>query len=101
MKNPHTSMTCTEAVRQTVQRWPIGEMKMGPALCDEVRDILSLHGARDRPMDGTILRRMREIANEYGVEHMRGNESKYIKIKKAQRSCPISINHEQKQDGEV
>ena len=99
MNNPQKEMTCTEAVRRAVQRWPIGEKKFGPVICDEVRNILYLHNSRLEPMDGTILRRMREIADAYGIEHVRGNESKYVKTDRARSFSEAPNNYNADTEG--
>lgn len=72
-------LTCTEAVHIVLRRWMPGVQKIGDEISGEVQVVLDNAGAKIKPMQTTIMRRMRECADFYGVKHVYGNKSEYIK----------------------
>ena len=72
-------LTCTEAVHIVMRRWLPGVQKIGDEISGEVQVVLDNAGVGIKPMQTTIMRRMRECADFYGVKHVYGNKSEYIK----------------------
>ncbi|MGH0053798.1 MAG: hypothetical protein ACQ5SW_10455 [Sphaerochaetaceae bacterium] len=75
-------MSAEKAVSILCERWRIGEKKTGRAIQREVENILLDAGVPEvaLPMQVTIMRRMRDIDDSYGVHIITGKcKSTYIK----------------------
>jgi DNA-binding transcriptional regulator GbsR (MarR family) len=72
-------MTTTEAVRQELNRWAPGDKKHAYDIHQDVLSILRSHGVWKRPLDGTVMRRVREMADMYRIRTLKPGESLYIK----------------------
>jgi len=72
-------MSIKEATRRVCQRWPFGQKKLGYQIHAEVVSELGVNGRRIRPLDSTVLRRLREVAHEFGVRPMKASESEYVR----------------------
>ena len=69
-------MTTTGCVIQLLSDWQPGTEKYGYEICDAVKARLA--DEHKRPLESTILRRLREHAAEYKL-HTVGGESRYRK----------------------
>lgn len=76
-------MSAEEAVTILCKRWPIGEKKTGRSIHREVETILLNAGVPEYklPMQVTIMRRMRDVDDSFGVHVLEGQKcrSTYIK----------------------
>ena len=69
-------MTTTGCVIQVLSDWEPGTEKFGYEICDVVK--ARMEQEHKRPLESTILRRLREHAAEYKI-HTVGGESRYRK----------------------
>lgn len=76
-------MSAEQAVTLLCERWPIGEKKTGRSIQREVEDILLDAGVPEAklPMQVTIMRRMRDVDDSYGVHVLEGQKCKSTYIK--------------------
>ena len=72
-------MNTTQAVAEVLQDWTPGEEKFGYEIYRLVIHKLRANGVRERPLDATVLRRMRERANLYGIKNVKPGSSRYVK----------------------
>jgi hypothetical protein len=74
-------ITVKDAVRIVCEKWPVGVKKRGYEICEEVTRELQENGSIKRPMQSTILRRLREVDDSYGVHAVTKwcTASEYIK----------------------
>ena len=72
-------MTTTDAVAEVLKDWTPGEEKYGYEIYRLVVHRLRKSGERKRPLDATVLRRMRERAALYGIKTVKPHESVYRK----------------------
>ena len=69
-------MNTTKTVIQFLEDWQPGTEKYGYEICDAVKARMA--DEHKRPLESTILRRVREHADEYGIKTV-GGESRYRK----------------------
>lgn len=72
-------MNTTQAVAEVLKEWTPGEEKFGYEIYRLVIHKLRAKGVRERPMDSTVLRRMRERADLYGIRNVKMGSSLYVK----------------------
>lgn len=70
-------MTTTGCVIQVLSDWEPGTEKFGYEICDVVK--ARMEQEHKRPLESTILRRLREHAAEYKIHTVGGSESRYRK----------------------
>jgi hypothetical protein len=68
-----------DAVKEVLEEIPAGQVFFGYQLCQRVRFLLRVHGRDIYPMDSTILRRLREQKDHYGIKAKGGGISEYRK----------------------
>jgi hypothetical protein len=68
-----------DAVKEVLEEIPMGKTFLGYQLCQRVRVLLHIHGRDIYPMDSTILRRLREQKDHYGIKAKGGGISEYQK----------------------
>jgi hypothetical protein len=81
------ALSITQAVRNTLEAWPEGEEQVAYHVCNEVRRRIRMDGQDKRPMETTIMRRLHENAEEFGIvcDHHR-DKSKYRKLTKEEKT---------------
>jgi len=72
-------MTCVEAARILIRRWPVGTEKTGGRIEREIRKILFESNSEEYPSGNTIMRRFRENKPASITSTMHGKDSRYIK----------------------
>jgi len=87
MSGTKAVMSAEQAVTLLCERWPIGEKKTGRSIHREVEQILLDAGVPEYqlPMQVTIMRRMREVDDSYGVHVLEGQRCKSTYIKEEPR----------------
>lgn len=70
-------MTTTGCVIQLLSDWQPGTEMFGYEICDAVK--ARMEQEHKRPLESTILRRLREHAAEYKIHTVGGSESRYRK----------------------
>jgi hypothetical protein len=79
MKNPEY-YSVHDAVRDVLQEMTPGSMYFGYHLCNKVRAVLRSHGSDSVPLDSTILRRVREMREQFYIATKIGQgKSEYTK----------------------
>lgn len=79
-------MTTTGCVIQLLSDWQPGTEMYGYEICDVVNARMA--DEHKRPLESTILRRLREHAAEYKIHTVGGSESRYLK-----ESADVSHKH--------
>lgn len=74
-------MTTTQTVIGVLADWEPGTEKFGYEICDAVKARMAEE--HKKPLESTILRRLREHASEYGIRTVKLSGSKYVKEAKA------------------
>ena len=75
-------MTTVEAVTEVLNEWVPGTALYGYEIHKKVVVKLKAAGEKRKPLDATVLRRMRERANIYGVRAIKPADSLYIREEK-------------------
>lgn len=75
-------MTTVDAVREVLKEWVPGDKLHAYEIHNRVIRKLRTNGVRKRPLDSTVLRRMREMNKKYGVRLVKHSESLYVKEEK-------------------
>jgi len=72
-------LTCMEAARILIQRWPVGTEKTGGKVEREIRKILFESNSDEYPSGNTIMRRFRENKPSNIISTMHGKYSIYVR----------------------
>ena len=72
-------MTTVEAVTEVLKEWEPGTALYGYEIHKKVVGKLRLNGETKKPLDATVLRRLRERANIYGVRVLKPSDSLYYR----------------------
>jgi hypothetical protein len=72
-------MTTTQAVTEVLKEWAPGTALYGYEIHRMVVGKLRANGETKRPLDATVLRRLRERANIYGVRVIKPADSLYYR----------------------
>ncbi|MBI9095564.1 MAG: hypothetical protein JEY71_11840 [Sphaerochaeta sp.] len=72
-------MTTTQAVTEVLKEWGPGTALYGHEIHKMVVRKLRANGETKRPLDATVLRRLRERANIYGVRVLKPSDSLYYR----------------------
>jgi len=72
-------MTTTQAVTEVLKEWDPGTALYGYEIHKKVVGKLRLAGEKKRPLDATVLRRLRERADIYGVRVLKPCDSLYYR----------------------
>jgi hypothetical protein len=72
-------MTTTQAVTEVMKEWAPGTALYGYEIHKKVVGKLRANGETKRPLDATVLRRLRERANIYGVRVLKPSDSLYYR----------------------
>ena len=75
-------MTTTQAVTEVLKEWTPGTALYGYEIHKKVVGKLRANGETKRPLDATVLRRLRERANIYGVRVIKPADSLYFREEK-------------------
>jgi hypothetical protein len=67
-----------DVVREVCAEWKPGEELLGYQIHQRVMGRIRMYGMPQRPLDGTVLRRLREVSGEYGIQCV-GGDSRYVK----------------------
>jgi len=75
----HKEISIVEAVRIVCDRWPVGEKRLGSVIYVKTLHVLREHGSKARPLDSTVLRRLRDVKDGYGIHPVKTSNSIYVK----------------------
>ncbi|MBI9094180.1 MAG: hypothetical protein JEY71_04790 [Sphaerochaeta sp.] len=75
-------MTTTQAVTEVLKEWGPGTALYGYEIHKMVVRKLRASGETKRPLDATVLRRLRERASIYGVRVLKPSDSLYYREEK-------------------
>lgn len=71
-------MTIQECVKEYMNEWMPGDQHYGYEICDAVKSRM-WDAEHKRPLESTILRRVRELAPSHGIKSV-NRTSKYMKV---------------------